>query len=227
MNVPQELVPIMRHLAGLPAPGWAIDLHDSTSIIARSELARPEERALATLILFEGVRINLFMSAYRMNGWFEGVGGCRRDLDDFAWEQTAKVLAMPIQADEDALTFAVIVTDALKQLSSRVDQLWKVNTIAAELRAACERAAAAEMLFRRADPVDAAVLRHYFDRSCHQQPLPLSRLPLEHPLILAGHNENSLNKRTERAIEKITKKVRLPTPTTFADLILEAESTHA
>jgi hypothetical protein len=84
MELPSELLPIMRRLLRTPPSNWMIDTHNSLSTIARSSAARASERALATLMLFEGIRANLSVSAYRMNGGWEGVGGCNRDLDALA-----------------------------------------------------------------------------------------------------------------------------------------------
>lgn len=227
MQVPGEIVPIARRILSIPTPAWTVELQNAFSIIARSGLARSDERALATLLLFEGIRFNLFIAAYRMNGWWEGVGGCRRTLDDLAWKEAEVVLAMPMRADEEDMTFNVIVVDAMHRLGDCAQQLWAAQEMIEDLRQACAERARAEMVFREADPVDAAVLRNYFDRAEHQQPIPMSRLPLEHPLVLEGHNEESLHARVFRATKKLATKVKRPRPTTVADLIAEMEPTNA
>ena len=70
-----------------------------------------------------------------------------------------------------------------------------------------------------------------FDRAPWHQPIPVSELPKEHPLILDGHSEDSLNQRSSRAIKKVLANqkalTRRPRPVTLADLILEAEVSNA
>lgn len=137
------------------------------------------------------------------------------------------MLAMPLNEDDADMTFAVIVADAVHRLRGRAESLWAMQELVEELRLACSARARAEIAFRAADPVDAAVLRHYFDRADHQQPIPRSRLPLEHPVVLHGHDENSLHKRSGRALKKLTANCRPPRPTTLADLIVEMEKANA
>jgi hypothetical protein len=230
-DVPAELLPLMRRVVRMPAPGWTSDMIDALCIVARSTLARSDERALARLLVFEGIRMNLFMVAYRTNGGFEGLGGSRRDLDDVAAAQLAQLMSFPVQHDDDGLTFATVVASAIVHLKQHVDQLWAMQCLVEELRAACEQRARFELLLRQADPIDAALLRNYFDRAHHQQPVPVARLPREHPLILGNQNEASLNTRTHRAIEKIQTNqralARRPRPVALADLIIEAEASNA
>jgi hypothetical protein len=227
MELPNELLPIMRRLLRTPPSDWMIDTHDSLSIVARSSTAGASERALATLMLFEGIRANLSVSAYRMNGGWEGVGGCDRDLDALAWNRTANVLKMPLQADEDDVTFAVIVVDAMRRLHELTMAMWDAQKLVAELARECEERARVEMVLRTVDPIDASILRNALDRAQHQQAIPDSRLPQEHPLLLRGLKENAIYKRRERAINKLRARRKQRRPVTLAALILETEEAHA
>src|SRR5262249_11144378 len=159
-----------------PPSAWMVDTHDCLSIIARSSAARASERALATLMLFEGIRTNLSMSAYRMNGGWEGVGGCNRDLDALAWNRTVNVLAMPLRPDEDEMTFGVIVADAMSRLHELTMAMWDAQKLVEELARECETRARVEMVLRAVDPIDATILRNALDRAQHQQAIPGSRL---------------------------------------------------
>ncbi len=233
LELPEELMPIMRRLQTMQTPTWAQNLLDDFCVVARSTHARPEERALARLLIFEGVRVNLFIAAYRTNGGFEGLGGCRRDLDVLADQQLGALLAIPLEVDASTnyRPFLTTVAAAIDHLQAHVDQLNLQHGLIGELRQACEDRARLEMLLRDADPVDAAVLRNKFDRAHHQQPVPVQRLPLEHPIVLADHNEDSLNQRTSRAVRALMHApdslARRARPITLADLILEVESANA
>jgi hypothetical protein len=230
-DVPAELLPLMRQVVQTSTPGWAADLTDALCIVARSTNARSDERSLARLFVFEGLRVNLLMAAYRTNGGFEGLGGCRRDLDEVAAEQLAELLALPLAESDADLPFASLVASALSRLKLHIDALWSTQCLVEDLRTACEDRARLELALRQADPVDAAVLRNYFDRAHHQQPIPVARLPKEHPLILGEHNEASLNTRAHRALEKLQADEqalsRRPRPVTLAALIIEAEASNA
>src|SRR5690349_15067681 len=97
--MPSEFVAIMRRLKYMSPPAWTETFLDDLCVVARSTAARPEERALARLLIFEGLRVNLFMASYKTSGQFEGVGGCRRDLDELADEQLMKLLLVPLDID--------------------------------------------------------------------------------------------------------------------------------
>ena len=183
--------------------------------------------------VFEGIRVNLTMVAYRPHGHFEGIGGCRRDLDRVADKDLANLLAIPqsVDASTPYRPFTTTVAAAIAHLRDHVDGLRAAQKLIDELRTACEDRARLEMLLRNADPVDATVLRNHFDRADHHQPIPVGRLPLEHPLILDGFSEDALNQRTSRAIKKLEHAprsiVRRPHPISLADLICEGESPDA
>ena len=233
MALPPELELIMRRLLTMPPPEWEQPLLDELCVVARSDQALPEERALARLLVFEGIRVNLTMVAYRTHGHFEGIGGCRRDLDRVADKDLANLLAIPqsVDASTPYRPFTTTVAAAIAHLRDHVDGLRAAQKLIDELRTACEDRARLEMLLRNADPVDATVLRNHFDRADHHQPIPVGRLPLEHPLILDGFSEDALNQRTSRAIKKLEHAprsiVRRPHPISLADLICEGESPDA
>lgn len=224
MELPSELLPIVRRFLRTPPSAWMVDTHDSLSIVARSAAATASERALSTLMLFEGIRANLSVYAYRMNGRWEGGGGCNRDLDALAWDRTVNVLEMPLRADEEDMTFAVIVVDAMSRLHELTRAMWDAQKLVEELVRECEARARVEMVLRAVDPIDATILRNALDRAQHQQAIPDSRLPMEHPLLLAGLKENAIYKRRERAIEKLSERRKQRAPMTLAALILEVET---
>lgn len=233
MNLPEELIPLLRRFVRMPPSAWTGPMMDDLCVIARSPRARPDERALARLMIFEGIKLNLQLTAWRTNGRFEGLGGDSRDLDAIADGELGKLLDIPLAEDalESYRPFQTVVVAAMVRMRKHVDKMWAAQALIEELRLAAQGRADLELLLRDADPVDAAVLRNYFDRAPHHQPIPVAQLPLEHPLVLAGQTENSLNQRASRAIKKLKKNRRAialrPKPITMADLILEMETTHA
>lgn len=233
MELPSELAPIMRRFVGRPPPGWIRELMDQLCVVVRATAAQPEERAFARLLLFEEVRLSLSLAAYQTNGGFEGVGGCRRDLDEIAGIELDKLLDIPLELDATTPYRPLITTvaAAMSRLAAHVEHLREVQRVVENLGDATHERAELEMLLRTTDPVDATILRHRFDRAAHQQPIPLARLPLEHPLVLAGHTEASIYQRSSRAMRKLTQspsKLRRATkPLTLPELLLYPEDSDA
>lgn len=233
VELPAELASIMRRLIGRPPPGWVGQLVDQLCIVVRAAGADPAERAFARLVLFETIRLNLGFAAYQTNGGFEGVGGSRRDLDEIASEQLDQLLAIPLELDA-TMPYRPLITAiaaAMSHLTERVEHLRELHSAVQELCQATHERAQLEMLLRDADPVDATVLRHRFDRAPRRQEIPLARLPLEHPLVLVGHTEESLYQRSSRALRKLeqspTTLRRDTRPLTLPELLLHAEDSDA
>lgn len=233
LELPSELAPIMRRLVGRPPPGWLRELMDQLCVVARATAAQPEERAFARLLLFEEVRLGLGLAAYQTNGAFEGVGGCRRDLDEIAGREVDKLLQVPLELDAMTAYRPLITTlaAAMVGLAEHVEHLREVHGVVEELCDATHERAELEMLLRSADPVDATILRHWFDRAPQQQPIPVPRLPLEHPLALAGHTEASIYQRRSRALRKLEHSPsalrRQTKPLTLSELLLHPEASDA
>jgi hypothetical protein len=233
IELPQELAPIMRRLIRRPPPGWGRELMDQLCVVARATAALPEERAFARLMLFEEIRASLALAAYRTNGGFEGVGGCRRDLDEIAGHELDKLLDTPLALDATAPYRPLITTiaAAMARLTEHVERLREVQWVVQDLGDATRARAELEMLLRDTDPVDATILRHRFDRARHQQPIPVARLPLEHPLVLDGHTEASIHKRSSRALKKLKESPSAlscgPKPMTLPELLLHPEAFDA
>jgi hypothetical protein len=134
---------------------------------------------------------------------------------------------MPLDEDEADMTFAVIVVDAMRRLHELAMSMWDAQKLVEELARECEERVRVEMVLRTVDPIDATILRNALDRALHQQAIPDSRLPHEHPLLLRGLKENAIYKRRERAIEKLREGRKQRGPVTLAALILETEEAHA
>ncbi len=233
IELPPELAPIMRRFLQRPPPGWLRELMDQLCVVARTTAARPEERAFARLLLFEEIRSNLSLAAYQTNGSFEGVGGCRRDLDEIAASELEKLLAIPLAFDATT-TYRPLITTiaaAMSRLTEHVEYLREVQGVVQDLCDATRERAELELLLRNTNPVDATILRHRFDRADHQQPIPIARLPLEHPLVLAGHTADSLYQRRLRALKKLEESpsalCRPTKPLTLPELLLHPEDPDA
>lgn len=226
-EVPDELLPWVRKAVRLPPPADATELRNALCVVARSNSAQVAERALARFALFEGIRVNLFVAAWRTEGSFEGLGGCARDLDDIADEQLEALLRIPLaeDADEPYRPFETVVVAALERLVEFTDVLFAAQAEIDELRNACANAARLERLLRQTDPRDAAVLRNKFSRAVHRQRIPAARLPLEHPLLLGGYHEDAIHQRTSRATkmlaETASKAIKAPSRVLLADVLVE------
>jgi hypothetical protein len=233
LELPPELAPIMKRVVRRPPPGWAHELLDQLCIVARAAEARPEERAFARLVIFEALRVGLGFVAYQTDGVFEGIGGSRRDMDTIAAVELERLLQTPLALDATTPYRPLVVTmaAAMVRLTEHLEGLRAVRSVTQELCNAIRDRAELEMLLRHSDPVDATILRHQYDRADHLQPIPVSRLPLEHPLVLAGHTDTSIYKRRSRALEKLEQSPdtleRATKPLTLPELLLHLEDSDA
>ena len=233
-ELPAELEPIVRRLVGRPPPEWVGGLMEQLCVVARAEGARPEERAFARLMVFEAIRVNLGFAAYQSRGAYEGAGGCRRDLDEIASDKLERLLHIPLQVDagEPYRALLVSVVAAMSDLTQHIEQLRELRQFTRELANVTHTRALLEMELRGADPVDATILRNRFAADDGQQPIPMKRLPLEHPLLLAGYSGAALDQRSSRALKKLTTHGpsalrRACKPLTLAEMLLDAGHGHA
>jgi hypothetical protein len=239
-NVPGELVPLARSVLSRPPPDWAAEFRDDLCIVARSTEASSAERALCRLLIFEGIWLNLFIAARRTNGRFEGAGAGGRDIERAAGETLAHLLAVPLDEDAsgDFRAFQVTLAAAMARLHEYVQTAWcaQLQHFAAldrvdEIHDIFEMRVNAEMLIRRASPAVEALLRNELEseRALHLQPIPVARLPLEHPLILGDLTEGTLNKRSSRARKDLAAnpKALACRKTTLADLFANLENVDA
>lgn len=234
MELPPELAPIMGRLVRKPPPRWFGELTEQVCVVARASAAQPEERAFARLMVFEAIRVSLGFATYRSNGGFEGVGGCRRDLDHIASDQLEHLLRVPLAVDarEPYRPLLLTVAAAMSRLTAHAEQLRELQHVVRDLEDATHHRAELEMRLREADPIDAAIVRNRLAAGDHQQPIPLQRLPLEHPALLAGQTKASLQQRSSRAVRKLKTKGpaglrRAKKPLTLVELLLHPEVVHA
>jgi hypothetical protein len=242
-EVPLELEPFVRSVVQLPVPDWALELRNDLCVVARSTTAGAEERALCRLLLFEGIWLNLFLAAWRTNGRFEGMGASARDVERVANDTLESLLAIPLMEDATGDAFRPYETTmcaAMVRLREHVESLWKARVMAYvrrgdavdDLQKLCDMRAAVEISLRKADPVHAVLLRNHFERGMakHVQPIPVERLPLEHPRILAGKNKNSLDQQLARAktiLRKNSRGLARHNTRVLADLLTAQEPTNA
>jgi hypothetical protein len=234
MAVPKELQPIVRAGLAAPPPAWASEFRTTTCVIAASPQASPAERVLAKFTLFEGVVLNLMIAARRTNGHFEGVGCGRRDIEREAEATLHELLAAaPALGDGDVRPYEVTVVAAMERLERYARRLWKSQV--REARGADRDVEYVETLFarrrelelelRRAEPIDAAVMRHALTPA-HLPKAPVAHLPKQHPLILEGMTPNALEQRLSRATDRLTNRrggLARRGQKTFLDMIDDVE----
>lgn len=232
--VPPDVVPLMRQLARKPPPAWLPSLVDALSVVARSAAARPEERAFARLTLFELLRMKLGYVAYRTEGSYEGTGGSRRELDTIASDELEAMLAVPLTEDatEPYHPWEAALAAAMVSLTQRVEARRELASVIDGLAETMHARKQLELQLREADPVDATILRDWIAEDAQDQPIPVKRLPLEHPLLLAGYREDALHQRRSRAVRQLealgpTALRREQKTITLAEMLVELEAAHA
>lgn len=233
MAVPEELQPLVRAALSAPPPAWRDEARTTICVIAASPKATPAERVLAKFMLFEGVVLNLVVSARRTNGTLEGIGCGRRDIERQAEETVLELVAAPPGLGDGAVRpYELTVVAAMERLERYARRLWKArhaDRTVDEITTLFDRRRDIELGLRHAEPIDAAVVRHALTPP-HLPKAPVAHLPKQHPLILAGMTPNALDQRLSRAIRDLTKNRRglaRRGQKTLLDLIDDVEASNA
>jgi hypothetical protein len=156
------------------------------------------ESALAQLLLFEGLRLRLLVSAWD-HGEYEALGGEENDVDRIAWDELMTLSREPRLRDPEVrpmeVLFAAAALALVRDASERSEALrWVGEELREELKM---RAKIRESLreFRLAESV---LLENALSGMLGGERLELTDLQTHHPLALGGLSRQAMDQRVSR-----------------------------
>jgi HPt (histidine-containing phosphotransfer) domain-containing protein len=224
MEIPRELEPWVKRLALAGRDDASQALTDRTGagpsleaiqgfverLVQRAREDLPagdaEERdahalqiALATVLLFESVRLRLLITAWSSEDW-ESVGGDEGDLDDIAWQEITGLLREPALADPSIRPLAVIVASAAVAMAREsADRASALHHVGESTRSELRVQAKLRASLRDLRLTEAVLLENAFAHILGEDRVELPELQTEHPLALGGMSRQAMDQRVSRS----------------------------
>lgn len=228
LELPQELVALARRMLSAPEPEQFEPIRLSLARAACTANTNTPERALARLLLFEAVRMNLLVAT-----WHDRPDLIRVGLDDDALDDAAEQQLLILVENDDVLhgpepirPLHVLVAAGLDRLNKWATQArTELSWVADHVRHELERRARLEEALVDVSGEDALLIKNYFGPAWGEQRLSIERLASYHPLVLGGKKRNTLDQRLKRRLASLSSDARsLPRKKnpTMIDLFSEA-----
>ncbi len=221
LEIPLELEPTLRRAFAAPPPAGAEGIRHQLAKIACGGANVPE-RALARLLLFEAVRVNVVIET-----WHSGVGLLRLGIDDevidVRTEENLKVLienADVLDGSNGCRPLHLLVASTLARLNQDAENAMEAIAVStSELRDEYNRRAQLEALLRGMDARDAVLIRNYFAPVHGEQRLEVDRLMKQHPLLFRNQPRNTVDQRLRRRLKKLPSSAPMRTRPALIDLL--------
>ncbi|HEY3357708.1 MAG TPA: hypothetical protein VGQ83_30930 [Polyangia bacterium] len=202
MELPRELRGWARRALALPGPPIPDEIQIELGRIAASRSHSAVERALARVLLFQGIRVGLFVTELMVDGTLVGAG---EDLDEIAEEELDFWLDRGSRFEGEVRPLNVLLAGALVELERHHAE---VRALLASLRDEAagdevRRRATLEHRLRRMDSADAILVRNAFGPTIGEPRVSLARLKQDHPLALRHRRGDALDRRARRLLERI------------------------
>lgn len=227
LELPPELVGIAKSVMASPPA--------ETTEALRAELARlacclphnQPERALARLLLFEAVRLNLLVLTWQDRTHLIRQGIEDETLDTLAEAEVEWLAQHPSIAEEgpEVRPLHVLVSSALVRLGARSEDAREAfANVSADVVMENKRRAKLDEVLSQMDSRDALLVRNYFAKALGEQRLSVERLMLLNPVAFDGSNRDALDQRRLRGVASLEEgNPRQRKKPAFIDLVLETQ----
>lgn len=156
------------------------------------------QAALAELLVFEAVRLRLFVTAFRSDE-FENVGGEESDIDAIAHAEIATLLHHPELADPDVRPLTLLLASASVSLArdahSRAEEL---RSIGEDTREELRMRARLRSALRELRLPEAVLLENALAALLGEERRELTELQAERPVALDGMSRQAMDQRVSR-----------------------------
>lgn len=212
MSVPNELEHWVGQFHQMPMPPVVEELRSALIMVASG--IGPMADA-AHFLLFEGVRMSLLYSRWRIQDALAAVAADEREqalstlleeeaLDVIAEREVDCMIELAPHIPEGVDPFHPFVAAALRGLATHIDELRRlIENIDNDLVVSLARRAKFDQAVHELDAVDAALLRNHVAAQLGEQPLSTKQLQRTHPMLLGTHSTNALDQRLSRLRRQI------------------------
>ncbi|PCC75804.1 hypothetical protein SAMN02745121_07775 [Nannocystis exedens] len=198
LEIPEELEPWARLAANgagnPPLQHMLVDFARGGDDDRRSAL----QAALAELLVFEAIRLRLFVTAFRGEE-FEVVGGEESDVDAIAYAEVATLLHRPELADPEVRPLTVLLASASVSLArdaqSRAEELRDTGE---DTREELRMRARLRAALRELRLPEAVLLENALAALLGEERRELAELQAERPVALDGMTRQAMDQRVSR-----------------------------
>jgi hypothetical protein len=199
MSLPPPLLGWVKQVLAAPESPVTDGLQRGLAALAADAGAPPTARALARLLLFEAVRVNLVVAEHLSGSSIAAVGALPGDIDAIAEAQVNRWIADDAGDGDKVRPLNVLVAAGLVALERHIDDLKDVLArLSGDLNDAFRLRAALELKLREMDAADAVLIRNAFAPALDEQRLEVERLAAEHPLLLGARRRDALDQQVSR-----------------------------
>ncbi len=213
MTLPAEVTGWVRHIMAEPESPIADELMAGLARLAatRDASVSTEIRAVARLLLFQAVRINLIVAEHLSGSSIAVVGAEAYDLDRIAEAEVGRWIAIAGSDDEGededlvgVRPLEVLVAAALVHLDEHVSELKSMLArVEDDLVTAFRLRSELELKLRDMEAADAVLIRNAFAPAIQEQRLEVERLQAHHPLVLGERKRAAIDQQVSRLRRRI------------------------
>jgi len=191
------------------APDDALGFIDALAQLARQASASdapaaPLQRALAELLVFEGLRLRLLLAVWQ-NEDFERLGGEESDIDAIAWEEVALLLHDPALDDDHirpgTLMYAAAQVSVAREAAERAEALLRCGD---DVRERLLMRARLRGTLRQLRLPESVLLSNALSTLLDEPRLELPDLQRARPVALDGMSRQAMDQRVSRGRRALT-----------------------
>lgn len=205
VTIPQELLHVFEKL--LAAPPIATVTLESFARAALDKNAAPAEAALLRFLLFEALRLNLVVAAWRNESEFVGAGARLKDIDAIAEKELDWLVKNAEALGPDDRPIQTLVAMGMESLLRHVSEL---KTTLLGIKAEVDEQPRMEVLqakyeayLRSMNLTDATLLGNRHAAMFDEQRIPVELLQADHPLALEGMSRAAMDQRVKRLADSV------------------------
>lgn len=205
VTLPPELLHVFEKL--LEAPPIATVALESFARAALNRNAAPAEAALLRFLLFEALRLNLVVAAWRNEAEFVTAGARLRDIDVIAEKELNWLVNNAAALGPDDRPIQTLVAIGMESLLRHLSEL---RTALLGIKAEVDEPPRMEVLqakyeayLRSMNLTDATLLGNRHAAMFDEQRIPVELLQEDHPLALEGMSRAAMDQRVKRLADSV------------------------
>lgn len=207
LELPRELESWVRQLnKGSNAPA-SVDLGNLlTEMVLRPDNSDRTElqRALASVLIFESVRLRLLIDAWQSEE-FERLGGDEEDIDAIAWQEVEALLSEPALLDGDVRPLRVMYASSSVALAhDAIERAEALQMTGDGFREQLAMRARLRQALRQLRLPESVLLNNAFSTLLGEDRVELRDLQSTHPLALEGMSRQAMDQRVSRGRRALT-----------------------
>jgi hypothetical protein len=198
LEIPEELEPWAQLASGGPGNNPLQHILVGFARASEDDRRGAMQAALAELLVFEAVRLRLFVTAFRSDE-FEVLGGEESDIDAIAHAEVAALLHRPELADPDVRPLTVLLASASVALARDAEErAEELRDTGEDTREELRMRARLRAALRELRLPEAVLLENALAALLGEERRELTDLQAERPVALDGMTRQAMDQRVSR-----------------------------